>query len=64
MPLFNPTVTIDYMDSVKIAADLMSEHGENAEYDRGMVELLCDLYGIPMDNKDDVMNDLRRHKPV
>lgn len=42
------------------AANLLSEHGENPEYDRAIAELVCDLTGRTMDEKHDVLTELRR----
>ena len=36
----NPT----YEQAIKVAAGLASEDGENSEYDRGMAELIGDLF--------------------
>lgn len=47
------------------AADLLSEHGENPEYDRAIVELTCRLLGHPDDEwKDDVRTTLRALNPI
>ena len=35
---------VPYSAAVCLAADLVSEHGENPEYDRGVTELLAELY--------------------
>lgn len=47
------------MKLITSAALLLSEDGENAEYDRGIVELTTDLLGLPMDHKDHVAATLR-----
>lgn len=40
---------------ITVAKDLMSEHGENPEYDRALVELVAILSGFsPADHRDDV----------
>lgn len=57
-------ISTTYEQAVRIAADLMSDHGENSEYDRGMIELLCDLFTVPMDDKDRVEAEMRKHKPI
>ena len=57
-------ITIKYKDAIKVAADLLSDHGENPEYDRAITELVGDLFGFSMDDKHIVENDLRRHKPI
>lgn len=36
---------------VRTASDLRSEHGENPEYDRALVELVNDLLGLSSDNR-------------
>lgn len=41
------------------AADLLSEDGENPEYDRGVAELVTAQIGIPLDYKFDVLDFLR-----
>lgn len=41
------------------ASDLLSEDGENPEYDRGVVELVCDTLGFHMDTKEHVLIILR-----
>lgn len=55
---------ITYENAIRYAGDLASEHGENPEYDRALVELLADLFGIPMDLKDKIDDDIRNYKPV
>jgi hypothetical protein len=40
------------------ARGLRSEHGENPEYDRALVELCCDAAGWPMDRKVDMAREL------
>ena len=42
----NKTVTVERL--IKLARDLKSEHGENSEYDRALVELVTDAAGLPM----------------
>ncbi len=39
---------------IAIAKALKSEHGDNPEYDRALVELATDLLGVPMSEKEDV----------
>lgn len=34
------------------------ELGENVEYERGMAELICDTGGIPMDLKEQVLEEI------
>lgn len=51
---------LDETRFVIAAAMLLSEDGENTEYDRAICELVCDTVGVPMDYKDVVLADLRR----
>ena len=44
---------------LRIAADLMSEEGENSEYDRACVEIACTMLGVSTDARDDVAGLLR-----
>lgn len=44
---------------IEAAADLLSEHAENPEYDRGVTELLSDILEIPMDDKYRLQAELR-----
>lgn len=39
--------TFDEEYAIQIAHDLASEYGENEEYDRGMSELLRELFPVP-----------------
>ena len=39
---------------LKVARGLKSEDGENPEYDRALVEMTCDLLGIPMVDRREV----------
>ena len=41
------------------AAWLLSDSGENVEYDRGVAELVTELIGESMDNKHHVLQELR-----
>lgn len=41
------------------AHDLLSEDGENPEYDRALVELVCDYSGIGTDRRDEVLGTIR-----
>jgi hypothetical protein len=45
---------IDIVHAVRAAKELVSEDGENPEYDRAIVELMCDLLSIPTDHKVEV----------
>jgi len=47
-----------------VAADLLSEHGENPEYDRAIVELTTRLLGHDSDWYDDVRVSLRALNPI
>ena len=44
---------------LSVVADLMSEHGENPEYDRACVEIVCTMLGVSTDARDDVAALLR-----
>lgn len=47
------------------AASLLSEHGENPEYDRAIVELTTELLGHSItDYRDDVHRTLRALNPI
>lgn len=37
---------VTYQQCIESAAAIVSEHGENSEYDRGMYELIAGLFGI------------------
>lgn len=37
------------------------ELDDNPEYTRGQVELICDMLGLPMDYKEDVINEINLH---
>lgn len=51
---------VNVHDLAHHAARLLSEDGENPEYDRAIAELMCEAYGLPLtDNKDDVLAQLR-----
>lgn len=39
---------------ITIAKGLVSEEGENPEYDRGVTELVCEFLGVHMDNKAEI----------
>lgn len=41
------------------AALLLSEDGENVEYDRAIAELMCEIYRIPQEHKRGVLLGLR-----
>lgn len=43
-------------------SDLSMKSWEKSEYIRGGVELLCDLFGFSMDERDRVMNDIIKYK--
>lgn len=44
-----------------VAAGLVSEDGENPEYDRALAEMTCALAGLSSDCKDDVAAVIRDH---
>lgn len=44
------------------AADLISDDGENPEYDRGVVEMVCWLTGLDTEHKPQVLAYLRSVK--
>lgn len=44
------------------AAQLVSEEGENPEYDRGVVELVADLFGYTSDEKTALLDALRMRR--
>lgn len=50
-------------EMLRVAATLIGdgeggEYGTNPEYERGIVELICDCCGIPMDLKDQVLAEI------
>jgi hypothetical protein len=53
---------MDTRSTLRNIAGLMSEHGENPEYDRACVEIACDLLGMAHDDRDAVEALLRRVK--
>jgi hypothetical protein len=46
--------TISVGDLIKLAHDLRDEDGSNVEYERGLVELVCDAAGLSMGFKESV----------
>lgn len=49
-----------YQDALKIAVDLKSEHGENREYDRALLEYLWYAYGDDrLRNREDIASDMK-----
>lgn len=52
--------TVDFQNLLEAAADLRSEHGENPEYDRGLVELISDVAPIGTQEKWESTEDFRR----
>lgn len=52
----NATVSIGKL--IMLAQDLKSEHGENPEYDRALVELITDAASLSMDLKHEVAKQL------
>jgi hypothetical protein len=49
---------IEFTHVLRAAADLLSDDGENPEYDRAITELTCDLLSVSTDSKDAVYNFL------
>ena len=50
---------------MRIAASLLSEDAENAEYDRACVEICCEFFGLATDdNRDAMLRALREVKAV
>lgn len=47
------------IDLLRSAADLMSESGENPEYDRAIVELTSGVLGLWPEHRDALANILR-----
>lgn len=43
--------TVDQIQVWRAAAGLLSEHGENQEYDRAVVEMVADIAGIGMESR-------------
>ena len=56
-PIMNYPPAIDLFST---AAALLSEDGENPEYDRAIVELTTDLLGLPEKGRPNVANTLRQ----
>lgn len=42
----------DKVKVLKMAADLLSEEGENSEYDRAIVEMTSNLLGFESENRE------------
>jgi hypothetical protein len=51
-------------DALEIARDLTEPGEPNNEYVRGQAELICDLFGLPMDFRADVIKVITREMPV
>lgn len=51
---------VDDVAACKIAARLLSEHGENPEYDRAISELMCEFLGLPLEASASIQIALRR----
>lgn len=50
--------------AIQAAQSLKSEHGENPEYDRALVELIADTFGAelaPMVPQDADFDEVKRH---
>lgn len=54
------TITIEHL--LRIAAALLSEDGENAEYDRALAEVCTEAAGFTMDASDRIAFELRGRK--
>lgn len=52
-------MVIEPYEIAQAGAWLISDNGENSEYDRAICELICDTVGIHMDYKDRVLEILR-----
>ena len=52
-------VTITFEHVIRAASELISEEGENEEYDRAIVDLTCDLLSISVESRDAVLPFLR-----
>ncbi len=43
---------VSFREAIEAARELKSEHGENPEYDRALVELIRDLFNPGVDSDD------------
>lgn len=55
---------IDPHQLLNTAADLLSEDGENVEYDRAIVELTSDLLGLTQDDHAGMADLLRTKREI
>lgn len=57
-----------YAHAIQSAADVVSEHGENPEYDRGVYNLLAEMFGVhdmfTCDRMDEIEAEVRAIKPI
>ena len=51
--------TMTFAHVLRAAAELISDEGENEEYDRAIVDLTCDLLSISVESRDSVLPFLR-----
>lgn len=51
--------TVKATDLLESGASLMSVDGENPEYDRAIVEIVCTALGVSTDERDDMEAMLR-----
>lgn len=49
---------------IEVGASLISEDGENPEYDRAIAEFTIDVCGLTMDHKDDVLAAMKAYREV
>jgi hypothetical protein len=54
---------ITFAHVIRAASELVSDEGENEEYDRAIVELTCDLLSISTESRDAVLPFLRALRP-
>jgi hypothetical protein len=52
---FPVRITLDEL--YRTAASLVSDDGENPEYDRGVIELVCDLLGVAHEGGREIVAD-------
>ena len=55
-------VTVTFEHVIRAASELVSDEGENEEYDRAIVELTCDLLSISIESREAVLPFLRAVK--
>lgn len=54
--------TMTFAHVLRAAAELISDEGENEEYDRAIVDLTCDLLSISIESREAVLPFLRAVK--